>query len=83
MHCFFLCSVYMYIHIKYKGYEVKALTALAWAKTKMRGISSSLCRGEKCSKILFIWFGVLFHGSIVELKELKSVRQCMILVVGK
>ena len=29
MHCFFFCSVYMYKHIKYKGYEVKAFVALA------------------------------------------------------
>ena len=58
MHCFFFCSVYRYIHIKYKGYEVKALAALAWAKYKMGGISSSWCRGEKCSKLLLIWFWV-------------------------
>ena len=58
MHCFFFCSVYMYIHINYKGYEVKALAALARAKNKMRGISSSLCRGEKCSKLLLIWLWV-------------------------
>ena len=62
MHCFFFCSVYIYIHIKYKEYEVKALAALAWAKkkNKMRGISSSLCRGEKCSKMLLIWLWFSF-----------------------
>ena len=60
MHCFFFCSVYIYIHIKYKEYEVKALAALAWEKIKMRGISSSLCRREKCSKMLLIWLWFSF-----------------------
>ena len=60
MHCFFFCSVYIYIHIKYKEYEVKALAALALAKNKMRGISTSLCRGEKCSKMLLIWLWFSF-----------------------
>ena len=60
MHCFFFCSVYIYIHIKYKEYEVKALAALALAKIKMRGISSSLCRREKCSKMLLIWLWFSF-----------------------
>ena len=64
MHCFFFCSVYIYIHIKYREYEVNALAALAWAKkkknNKMRGISSSLCRGEKCSKMLLIWLWFSF-----------------------
>ena len=66
MHCFFFCSVYIYIYIKYREYEVNALAALAWAKKKkkkkhkMRGISSSLCRGEKCSKMLLIWLWFSF-----------------------
>ena len=63
MHCFFFCSVCIYIHIKYKEYEVKALAALAWAKKKkkkMRGISTSLCRGEKCSKMLLLWLWFSF-----------------------
>ena len=60
MHCFFFSSVYIYIHIQYKENEVKALAALAWAKIKMRGISSSLCRREKCSKMLLIWLWFSF-----------------------
>ena len=46
MHCFFFCSVYTFIHIKYKGYEVKALVALAWANIRCE-VFHLVCVGEK------------------------------------